>query len=65
MSDKKRGYHEEGQKDASEGKYNSPGGILVISPLEDIVEYSVGHGSTRGQIDGAQNEYNPPPLDNP
>lgn len=66
MSSSKEHYHNKGEKDAADGNYEEPHGVLdSIFRIDDdtIAEnkaYREGHANTRGQRDGHNNEYDPP-----
>jgi len=70
MSSNDGHYHNKGQEDASDGKYEPPHGVLdslftwrsdeMQRHIEENVAYRAGHAQTEGQTDGAANEYDPP-----
>lgn len=68
MSDEKERFHNQGQQDASEGRYNPPGSILPFTPdrTEENRAYRDGYFSTQGQKDKAANTLtNKPGWGNP
>lgn len=54
-------WHNAGQEDASDGRFNPPG--TFTHSLEEIAAYYQGYFNTKGQMDGAENHYDPPSLD--
>lgn len=68
MSDNKEYYHNKGEEDASNGKYNPPHGIgdslttwsssEMQRHIEENEAYNKGYSHTKGQIDGSKNDYN-------
>jgi len=70
MSAHNEHYHNKGQEDAGEGKFELPHGVVdslvTWSPsmmerhIEENDAYRRGHANTEGQSDGAANHYDPP-----
>jgi len=54
-------FHNQGQADASDGDFSSPD--TITHSIEEITAYYQGYFSTRGQIDGSENNYDPPSFD--
>jgi len=67
-------YHDEGEKDASEGEYNPPHGLLddlttwsdsgMKQMNEENEAYNKDYSHTKGQIDGSKNNYDSSYSDN-
>lgn len=70
MSAHNEHYHNKGQEDAGDGKYELPHGVLdslvtwdsatMERHIEENDAYRRGHANTEGQADGAENHYDPP-----